>query len=85
MKPAGGPVVRNCEDGEKFCQTMVGEAKEDREIKIVQQGIPRPPFAAELEKELDDAKSDLVKIDEQLGKVASRGTRRAQEAMQQGP
>jgi carboxypeptidase C (cathepsin A) len=70
---AGSPVVRNCEDAENLCQTMVREAKKTEGTKIVQQGIPRLPSPAELEKELDDAKNDLVKIEEQLSKVASKG------------
>jgi ribosomal protein L29 len=69
----GWPVVRNCNDAENPCRMMVREAKNSEEITIVQQGIPRLPSPAELEKELDNAKSDLVKIDEQLSKVASKG------------
>jgi hypothetical protein len=70
---AGSPVVRNCDDAEKLCQTMVREAKKPEEKKTVQQGIPRLPSPAEMEKELDNAESDLVTIDEQLRKVASTG------------
>jgi hypothetical protein len=70
-----GPIRRDCEDAEKVCQSIVRsaeEAKKAAEKKTVQQGIPRLQSPADLEKEIDNAKNDLVKVDEELGKVASK-------------
>lgn len=78
------PIRSDCEAAEKVCQAMVrsgGEARKAEEEKkkkteevkkSVQQGIPRLPSPADLEKEIDNAESDLIRIDEQLSRVASR-------------
>jgi len=77
------PSRRDCEDAEKVCQAIVRSAEEAKkaeeekrkkaeEKKTFQQGIPRLPSQADLEKEIDNVKNDLGKIDEQLGKVASK-------------
>ncbi len=69
------PTRRDCEDAEKVCQAIVRsaeDAKKAAEKRTVQQGIPRLQSPADLEKEIDNAKNDLVKIDEELTKVASK-------------
>jgi hypothetical protein len=75
------PIRRDCEDAEKVCQAIVRSAEEAKKAEedkkkraeeAKKQGIPRLPSPADLEKEIDNAKNDLVKIDEQLSKVASK-------------
>ena len=77
-------IRRDCEDAEKVCQAIVRSAEEAKKAeeekkkkaeeakRAVQQGIPRLPSPADLEKEIDNAENDLVRIDEQLSKVASK-------------
>jgi hypothetical protein len=68
-------VRKDCEDAEKTCQAMVRSAEEAKKAegkKTLQQGLPRLPSPADLEEEIDNAKNDLVRIDEQLSKVASK-------------
>ena len=68
-------IVRSAEEAKKAEEEKkkkAEEAKKAEEKKTFQQGIPRLPSPADLEKEIDNAKNDLVKIDEQLSKVASK-------------
>ena len=68
-------IVRSAEEAKKSEEEKkkkAEEAKKAEEKKTFQQGIPRLPSPADLEKEIDNAKNDLVKIDEQLSKVGSK-------------
>ena len=65
--------VDNAAEGMKAEEAKRAEqAKKAEEKKTVQQGLPRLPSPTDLEKEIDNVKSDLGKIDEQLSKVASK-------------
>jgi hypothetical protein len=66
-------IVRSAEEAKKTEEEKkkkAEEAKKAEEKKTVQQGLPRLPSPADLEKEIDNIKSDVGKIDEQLSKVA---------------
>jgi hypothetical protein len=68
-------IVRSAEEAKKAEEEKkkkAEDAKKAEEKKTVQQGLPRLPSPADLEKEIDNIKSDVAKIDEQLSKVVSK-------------
>jgi hypothetical protein len=48
------------------------EGKKVEEKKTGPQGLPRLPSAADLEKQIDDVKNDVTKVEEQLSRVTSQ-------------
>lgn len=66
--------VRSAEEAKKAEEEKkkkAEEAKKAEDKKTSQQGIPRLPSQADLEKEIENVKNDVDKIDEQLSKVTS--------------
>jgi hypothetical protein len=74
-------IVRSAEDAKKAEEEKkkkaedakkAEETKKAEQRKTVPQGLPRLASPAELEKQIDDVKNDATRIEEQLGKVASK-------------
>jgi hypothetical protein len=72
MKAEEAKRAEQAKKAEEEKKKKAEEAKKAEEKKTVQQGLPRLPSPTDLEKEIDNVKSDLGKIDEQLSKVASK-------------